>query len=74
MEQSAKYHFSVPGSKLTYTVTLTYEKDFLRKFEVSHLINDGRGVSESDLSPQLRERYLTHLTQKMNTASLIRKK
>jgi len=74
MEKSNKYHFTVPNSKLTYSVTLTYENDFLRKFEVSHLILDGRGVREGELPPQLREIYLNHLTQKMNTASLIRQK
>jgi hypothetical protein len=74
MQTSNKYHFSVPGTKITYSVTLTYEGDFLRKFEVSHLIENGRGVSETDLSPHHRDRYLNHLTQKMNTASLIRKK
>jgi hypothetical protein len=74
MEQSAKYHFSVPGTKITYQVTLTYEKDFLRKFEVSHLIENGRGVHETDLQPHHRDRYLNHLAQKMNTASMVRTK
>lgn len=74
MENTNIYHFNVPNTKLTYSVRLRYEGDFLRSFEVSNLIEGNRNVLESELTPQVREAYLSHLTDKMNKASIIRKK
>lgn len=74
MENTNIYHFNVPNTKLTYTVRLSYEGDFLRSFEVSNLIEGNRNVLESELTPKVREAYLSHLTDKMNKASIIRKK
>jgi len=74
MESTNIYHFNVPNTKVTYTVRLGYEGDFLRSFEVSHLIEGNRGVTELELSPQVREAYLNHLADKMNKVSIIRKK
>ena len=48
MENTNIYHFNVPNTKLTYTVRLRYEGDFLRSFEVSNLIEGNRNNHKLD--------------------------
>lgn len=71
MVNTKLYHFQVPNTKVRYSVTLGYEGDFIRSFEVSNLIFNNRVVNESELSRDDRERYLEHLSNKIKNISII---
>lgn len=73
MASTKLYHFHVPNTKVRYSVTLGYEGDFIRSFEVSNLIFNNRVVNESELSHDDRERYLEHLSNKIKNISIITK-
>lgn len=71
MVNTKLYHFQVPNTKVRYSVTLGYEGDFIRSFEVSNLIFNNRVVNESELSRDDRERYLEHVSNKIKNISII---
>ena len=71
MRNNKTYHFTVPNTKVEYTVKLGYEGDFIRSFEVSNIIVNNRPCTEQDLSLHDRERYFEHLSNKIRNISLI---
>lgn len=73
MSNTKLYHFQVPNTRVKYSVTLGYDGDFIRSFEVSNLIFNNRVIHESELSHKDRELYLEHLSNKIKNISIITK-
>lgn len=64
------YHFVVPGTKLSYTIKLTYDHGFLRSLEAVNHVYNGRQIDVVDLPNDLKSAYLANFESKVKSAKI----
>lgn len=72
MTVTSTYHFTVPNTEINYTIKLGYEGNVIRSFEVISVSLRGRPTKANELPVDIRDLYLAHLQNKINTISIVK--